>query len=231
MEVDNSSVSASYTGLASGNNGTSNRLYAANVHSATIDVFGPGFTPATTSGHFTDPTLPAGYAPFNIQNLGNILFVTYAQQGIGRDNVATGPGQGFVDEYDFNGNLITRLISAGTLNAPWGMAIAPANFGQFSNDLLVGNFGDGHIDAFNPSNGAVLGTLTDLNNNPITISGLWGLTFGNGGSGGLTNTLYFTAGPGNESLGLFGALTTPEPASIGMLGLAGATLFLRRRRK
>ena len=191
----------------------------------------------TLSGGFVDPTLPAGYAPFGIQNVGGNLIVSYAKQdvaGAGHDDVA-GAGNGFVDVYDSNGTFIKRLVSNGPLNSPWGIALAPSGFGQFSGDLLIGNFGDGTINAFDPVTGAFLGTLTDAAGNPIVIEGLWGLLFGNGGNGGAMNELFFTAGipgPGAiEDHGLFGFLTVPEPSSLAALLLPGfALLALRRRR-
>jgi uncharacterized protein (TIGR03118 family) len=221
LQVDNSVSGAVYTGLALGNNGLGNFLYAANFHSGAIDVFDSAFGPVTVSGGFTDPNLPAGYAPFNVQNLGGKLFVTYAGQN------GVGPG-GLVDIFDANGNLQRRLVTQGSLNSPWGMALAPSQFGEFSNDLLLGNFGDGRINAFDPLLGTFLGTLMDSNGNPIVINGLRGLIFGNGGNGGDVNTLYFTAG---QDHGLFGSLApVPLPPTVlllgsGLLGLVGWRRF------
>ena len=171
---------------------------------------------------FTDPAAPAGYAPFNIQNLGGKLFVTFAQQdATGHDDVP-GVGHGLVDVFDPVTHTFTRLITGsaagGTvdaLNSPWGMALAPSGFGKFGGDLLVGNFGDGTINAFDPTTGAFLGTLSDKFGNPLVNPGLWGLTFGNGGSGGDKNTLYFTAGGADEASGVFGQINAvPEPRSL-----------------
>jgi uncharacterized protein (TIGR03118 family) len=236
LEVDNSANGAVYKGLALGNNGTANFLYAANFNSGHIDVFNTNYAPATLAGNFTDSTLPAGYAPFDIANIGGVLYVTYAlQDGAKHDDVA-GPGNGYVDEFDTNGNFIKRLISNGPLNSPWGMALAPGNFGGFSNDLLVGNFGDGMINAFNPTTGALLGSLDDGSGNPIVDQGLWGLAFGNGSGSGPTNTLYFTAGiPGPDSVedhGLFGDIVvTPEPGTILLTALGwGGLMTLRSGR-
>ncbi len=210
MMVDNSGSGAVYKGLALGANSQGPLLYAANFHAGTIDVFDGNFSPVTLNGQFQDPNLPPGFAPFNIQNINNQLYVTYAMQDdVQHDDVA-GPGNGFINVFDMDGNFVQRLVSNGNLNSPWGMAIAPAQFGDFSNALLVGNFGDGTINAYDPASGNYLGTLQDSIGTAITIPGLWGLKVGNGGSGGDVNTLYFTAGiPGNGNLedhGLFGRL-------------------------
>jgi uncharacterized protein (TIGR03118 family) len=226
-----------YKGIAIGNNGISNFLYAANFHSGAIDVFNNLFAPTTLAGSFTDPNLPAGYAPFNIQNVNGSLLVTYALQDAFKHDDVPGAGHGFVDRFDLNGNLQQRLITDGVLNSPWGLAIAPGAFGAFSNDLLVGNFGDGRINAFDLANGTFLGTLQDGNGNPITIEGLWGLRVGNGGNGGDPNTVYFAAGiPGGgevEDHGLFGSITVPESGAtlslmvLGLVALAGCGRALR----
>jgi uncharacterized protein (TIGR03118 family) len=237
--VDNSFSGAIYKGLALAANASGNFLYAANFHSGNIDVFDKDFKPATLSGRFTDPSLPAGYAPFNIQEIGGKLYVTYAQQDAAKEDDEPGPGNGFLDVFDTNGVLERRLVSRGPLNSPWGLALAPANFGELSNDLLVGNFGDGRINAFDPTTGALLGPLDDPSGTPITIEGLWGLRFGNGGRGGAPNQLFFTAGiagpaPGEiEDHGLFGDLTIAEPGSLAVLatGLVGLGWRTRRRRK
>ena len=220
-EADNSSSGAVYKGLALDNNGQ-DLLYAANFHNGTIDVFTSSFAPTTVPGGFTDPTLPAGYAPFDIQNIGGLLYVTYAKQDQAKHDDVSGPGNGYVDVFNANGVLQTRLISNGPLNSPWGIALAPANFGTFSNDLLVGNFGDGTINAFNPVTGAFLGTLSGLSGNPIVNQGLWAIQFGNGAQGTSTNTLYLTAGiPGPDAVedhGLFAEIqAVPEPGTITLL--------------
>jgi uncharacterized protein (TIGR03118 family) len=224
--VDNSAAGAVYKGLALGNITGNNYLYAANFHSGSIDVV-PGVGAPALSGNFVDPNLPAGYAPFNVQNLGGNLFVTYAVAS--GDEEVPGAGLGIVDKFDLNGNLLQRLISpGGALNAPWGLTLAPANFGEFSGDLLVGNFGDGTINAFDPISGALLGTLSDSLGNPIAIDGLWGLLFGNGGNGGDLDKLYFTAGIDGEMHGLFGSLApVPVPSAFMLLGsgLAGLLTF------
>ena len=217
IEVNNGGTGASYKGLAIGNNASGDFLYAANFGNGKIDVFDSGFAAASLAGSFTDPNLPSGYAPFNIQNLNGTLYVTYALVGQGGDDVP-GAGNGIVDAFDTNGNLIKRVVTGGALNSPWGLALAPAGFGEFGGALLVGNFGDGLINAFNPTTGTPLGTLRDATNNPIANDGLWGLHFGNGGNGGSLNTLYFTAGPNNEADGLFGSIAAvPEPASLALV--------------
>lgn len=205
-QVGATTPGAVYKGLAIGNNGTANFLYAANFNSGKIDVFDKNFQPATLAGTFTDPNIPAGFAPFNIEALGGRLIVTFAKQDDTKHDDVSGPGNGFVDTFDFNGNLLGRLVSNGPLNSPWGMTMAPANFGSASGDLLISNFGDGRINVFNPTTGAFLGPLQDVHGNPIAIDRLWGLAFGNGNPAGSTNALYFSAGIADESHGLFGSL-------------------------
>jgi uncharacterized protein (TIGR03118 family) len=206
LAVDNSAQGAVYKGLALGTNSTGTFLFAANFNSGRIDVFDQQFHAATLAGNFTDPSIPAGFAPFNVKNLGGKLFVTYAKQNAAKDADVAGPGNGFVDVYDTNGTLLQRLVSGGPLNSPWGETIAPASFGDFSNDVLVGNFGDGVINAFNPTSGALVGQLKDSQGSPIVIDGLWALTFGNGTAAADANTLFFTAGTDHEKHGLFGKL-------------------------
>jgi uncharacterized protein (TIGR03118 family) len=202
-----------YTGLAIGNNGTANFLYAANSGQAKIDVYDKNFASTTLAGSFTDPTLPSDYFPFNIQNLGGKLYVEYAKRDPATGEDLAGPGNGYVSVFDTNGNFLSRLVSNGPLNSPWGVAIAPAGFGAFPGALLVGNFGDGRINAFNPTTGAFLGTLNDEAGNPIEIDSLWALIFGNGVGGGDTGTLYFAAGYDDENHGLFGSLKPSSPAT------------------
>jgi uncharacterized protein (TIGR03118 family) len=230
--VNNSSVGASYLGLANGTTGGNNYLYAADFGRGEIDVFtGVSITATTLAGLFKDPLLPVGYSPFNIQNLGGSLYVTYALKGAdGKD--AKGAGHGVVDKYDLNGNLVSRIASGGVLNSPWGVALAPSSFGAFANDLLVGNLGDGTINAFDPTTGAFVGTIQDGNGNPLVNDGLWGLQFGNGAAAG---TLFFAAGIQDETHGLFGAITpVPEPATTGAMGaaaLVGLCVVARVRRR
>jgi uncharacterized protein (TIGR03118 family) len=207
--VDNSATGAVYTGLAIGTNGSNTYLYAANLGAGTIDVFDSTYSPVTLANAFQDANLPSGYAPFNIQNLGGNLYVAYALQNSGKTFIAPGAGTGYLDVYSTAGTFMSRLVSGGQLNAPWGVAIAPANFGDYANDLLVGNFGDGTVNAFNPTTGAYIATLNNVDGTPIVIPNLWALQVGNGGSGGDANAVYFTAGipgPDNGNHGLLGRL-------------------------
>jgi uncharacterized protein (TIGR03118 family) len=196
---------AEYKGLAISTGTGGSWLYAANFAADRIDVFDGTFALQTWAGAFMDPHIPAGYAPFNVQNLGGRLYVTYAKVGPTGDDVA-GLGHGFVDVYSTTGKLLHRLASHGLLDSPWGLQIVPAGFGAFSGDLLVGNFGDGRIHAYGRSSGEFKGTLEGVNGKPVTIDGLWGLQFGNGVAGTPT-TLLFTAGPDHEQHGLLGSLT------------------------
>lgn len=217
-----------YKGLAFGNNGSGNFLYASNIHTGAVDVYNSTFTKTTLPGSFTDANVPSGYAPFNIQNIGNFLYVTYALQDSTKTGDVAGPGNGYVAKFDLNGNLVAHLVSGGQLNSPWGLAVAPAGFGPLANALLVGNFGDGKINAYNPSTGAFLGTMQDSTGNPVFIDGLWALEFGNGTSAGSPNSLYFTAGTDGELHGTFGAISVPEPVNAA-LPLFVIALLLRRK--
>jgi uncharacterized protein (TIGR03118 family) len=204
LEVDNSSTGAVYKGLALGSNASGNLLFATNFNAGTVDVFDKNFKKVNLP--FADPKLPTGFAPFGIRNINGSLYVTYAEQDDDAHDDVAGPGNGFIDVFDTNGVLLRRLVSGGALNSPWGLALAPGNFGTFSNALLVGNFGDGLINAFDPTTGASLGQVQDVHGNAVHVDGLWGLAFGNGGSAGSTNTLFFTAGINGERNGLFGSL-------------------------
>lgn len=197
-----------YKGLAIGFDGVSDHLYAANFRFGTVDVFNPDFSRGAS---FTDSKVPDGYAPFNVQNLGGVLYVTFAKQNADKHDDVAGQGHGFVDAFDMQGNLLARLVSHGRLNSPWGLAIAPASFGELAGDLLVGNFGDGHINAYTLDKGNFRAELLDAATGaPITIEGLWALRVGNGGTapiGGDSNAVYFTAGINGEQDGLFGTIT------------------------
>ena len=214
IKADNSGSVAVYKGLALGMSSSGPMLYAANFNAGTVDMFDATFASVQAPGAFQDPNLPPGFAPFNIANFGGKLYVTYAMQNDERHDDVPGTGAGFIDVYDLSGALLQRLVSQGPLNSPWGMAMAPANFGALSNLLLVGNFGDGAINAFDPSSGAFRGAMQDKLGNPIAQQGLWALQFGNGGNGGATNTLYFTAGISGggdpESHGLFGSFQATD---------------------
>ncbi len=195
---------ASYKGLAIAAKGNAAFLYAANFHTGAIDVFDQSFAPVVHPGSFVDPNLPAGFAPFNVQELAGRIVVSYAKQGPTGDDVA-GPGNGYVDVFDTSGHMIRRLISQGELNSPWGLVLAPRHFGAFSGDLLVGNFGDGNINAYDPRTGSFKGKLMNRDANVIGINGLWALRFGNGVIG-TPQTLLFSAGIGDEDHGLLGEI-------------------------
>jgi uncharacterized protein (TIGR03118 family) len=221
LAVDNTNFTSTgpvYKGAALASNASGIFLFVTNFRNGTIDVFDKNFAKVVSPGGFLDPGIPAGFAPFNIKNIDGQLFVTYAMQDPAKmlHDDLPGAGNGFIDVFDTSGNFLRRFASHGTLNSPWGMAVAPADFGDFSGDLLVGNFGDGRINAFDPKNGTFLGQLSSPSGQPITIGtptsnvGLWGLTFGNGGSAGNAHTLFFAAGINEEANGLFGSL---QPAA------------------
>ena len=216
--VDNSPSGAVYKGIAIDSATSGTLVYATNFHAGTVDVFDTNFKPVTLAGAFRDPNLPAGYAPFGIQNLGGVIFVTYALQDADKHDDVAGEGHGFVDAFDTAGTLLRRVASKGQLNSPWGLALAPADFGRFSGDLLVGNFGNGRIHGFDPSKLTGQGEfqhrgpLHAADGGPIEIDGLWALSFGKGAqNNGPTNTLFFTAGPFDEQHGLFGSLVAVAP--------------------
>jgi uncharacterized protein (TIGR03118 family) len=208
--VPRSSSGAIYKGLAIASPAGHDRLYATDFHNARVDVFNGRFDRVTRTGAFMDPGIPTGYAPFGIQTFGRHILVTYAKQDADREDDVAGPGHGFVDAFGLNGAFRGRVASRGDLNSPWGLAIAPREFGRFGGDLLVGNFGDGRINAYSESGGSLVhaGMLRDTGGKVIAIDGLWALQFGNGGAAGPTDTLFFTAGPGDESHGLFGRIVS-----------------------
>jgi uncharacterized protein (TIGR03118 family) len=220
--VDNSGSGAVYKGLAAGFSkmgATANKpfLYATNFRTANIDVFDGNFRPTALGGSFTDPNVQHGYAPFGIQNIGGNLWVTYALQDKAKHDPVNKPAHGFVSEFDTDGNLIQHFTQHGHLSSPWGVAMAPASFGEFAGDILVGNFGDGQINAYDPATGHWLGALSDADGNPIINPGLWTVTFsGPAGQTAVnadTDTLYITAGlegPTHELAGLFAKLS-PNP--------------------
>jgi uncharacterized protein (TIGR03118 family) len=224
-----------YKGVALGILGANSYLYAADFRGGTIDVLKGNAAAPALSGSFLDPNLPAGFAPFNIQNLGGTLYVTYAMQDAAKTDEVAGLGLGFVDKFDLNGNFLGRVASGGTLDAPWGLAIAPTAFGSLAGALLVGNFGDGRISAFDVATGMLLGQLLDDSGSVLEIDGLWALAIGNDGSGGSHNDVYFTAGPDGETHGLFGVLSAvastqvPEPSGIVLVLTAGMAMLLARR--
>jgi uncharacterized protein (TIGR03118 family) len=203
---DSGSAGAVYKGLALASNGGANFLYATDFHNNRIDVFDRSFTKVATPGKFQDTTLPAGFAPFGIQAIGTKLFVTYAKQDAAAHDNVDGAGLGFVDIFDTAGNLMQHFASGGSLNAPWGVAQAPANFGRFSGDVLIGNFGDGKINAFDPVSGQSRGSLDLANGSAFAQGGLWGIAFGNGLNNQPVNTLFFAAGPNDEADGVYGRI-------------------------
>jgi uncharacterized protein (TIGR03118 family) len=210
---------AVYKGLAIATTAAGPRLFATNFRKATVEVFDGAFIPVMPGG-FQDPTIPAGYAPFGIQTVGDVVYVTYALQDKDKEDDVAGEGNGYVNAFDTAGNLLARVASRGQLNAPWGIAWAPDDFGKFGGHLLIGNFGDGRINAFALlPNGKyqARGTLRSKNGPPsgrpedISIEGLWALQFGQGGANGNPSMLFFTAGPNDEDGGLFGFLTDAGP--------------------
>lgn len=207
LKVDNS-PGAVYKGVTIAKKGNTNFLYVANFRGGSVDVFDTNFSPVTLAQDaFVDKNIPAGFAPFNVQNINGKIFVTFAQQDDQKHDNLDGAGLGFVDVFDPDGNLLMSLEHGNWMNAPWGIALAPSDFGRFSGHLLVGNFGSGQIAAFDPEDGIFQGLLKGTDGKPITIDGLWGLGFGNGATAGPVNTLFFAAGINDEQDGLFGTIT------------------------
>jgi uncharacterized protein (TIGR03118 family) len=207
---------AFFTGIANGVAGGKNFIYAADFAGGKVDVFDAKFHKTSVAHSFTDPNLPSGFSPHNIDNIGGHLYIAYAKADPAQaGHEIFGAGNGFVDEFSTSGRFIQRVASAGSLNAPWGMALAPKNFGSFSGDFLVGNLGDGHITAFDPrQNFKNVGQLKDPDGHTIAIDRLWGLQFGNGASSGDSNALYFTAGPDHYQHGLFGSIRVARNITV-----------------
>jgi len=208
---------AVYKGLALGNVNGASFLYATDLHNNKIDVFDTKFTkPATMQGKFIDPTIPSGFVPFGIVALEDQLYVTYTMRDTALHDEVLGAGLGYVDIFDFNGNFMSRFASAGVLNAPWGIAIAPEGFGSLDGEVLIGNFGDGTINIFAPD-GTPMGPLTVINGGALAIPGLWSLVFGDGDSDKPVTTLFYTAGFADQTDGVFGSIaatsttTTSDP--------------------
>ncbi len=233
LAVDNSAggTGAVYKGLAIGSTGAGSFIYAANFRAGDVEMYNSSFGLVNT---FTDPTVKPGYAPFNVEDLGGTLYVTFALQDAAKHDDVAGPGNGYVDAFSLDGTFERRIVSlGGQINSPWGLDIAPTSFGKLAGDLLVGNFGDGTISVYNPLTSVFEGKLLGTNGLPIVEGDLWGLINGNGGSGGNPNDVYFSAGIADEAHGLFGVLSAvPEPRTWGLmivgLGLMGATLRGRR---
>lgn len=205
IAVDNSTHGAIYKGVTFAQIGSATYLYAANFAQGQVEVYDSTWNLHTTSGGFVDAALPAGYAPFNVQSIGNDVYVNFAKVGDLPDELH-GKGLGYVDKFDSDGHLLMRFEHGPWLNAPWGLALAPAGFGELSNRLLVGNFGSGRIAAYDTSSGEFVGFLHGAKG-PLVIDGLWAIFFGNAGANGTPNTLFFSAGPNDEQHGLFGTLT------------------------
>jgi uncharacterized protein (TIGR03118 family) len=203
---DDQTGGAIYKGLTAASAGGQNLWYATDFHNAKVDVFNATFQKIQVAGGFKDPNVPAGFAPFGIQAIGSNIFVTYAEQNATASAQVVGAGLGILDEYDTNGNLLKRIAGPGaSLNAPWGIAQAPGDFGPLSNELLVGNFGSGIIEAFDPNSGNDLGPLVLKNGQSFTQQGLWGISFGNNVDNQPENTLFYAAGPSKTS-GVFGRI-------------------------
>ncbi|WOD16199.1 TIGR03118 family protein [Paraburkholderia kirstenboschensis] len=219
---DDGTGGAVYKGLALATNNGSNFLYATDFHNGKIDVFDTNFAKVAMPGGFTDPSIPAGFAPFGIQLIGSNLFVAYAQQDSDKHDDVAGAGLGMVDVFDTAGNLKQHFATGGALNAPWGIAQAPNNFGSLSGAVLIGNFGDGKINAFNASSGQSMGAIKSSNGSAIVEPGLWGIAFGNGLNNQPATTLFFAAGPNDEADGVYGRIDL-NPASTSSSSTGSST--------
>jgi len=218
--VANGANHAVYKGLAIGTVGGATFLYATDLHNNKVDVFDTNFSkPGAMQGKFIDPMIPAGFVPFGIAALNGNLYVTFAKQDSAMHDETTGAGLGYVDIFDFSGNLVGEFASAGALNAPWGIAIAPAGFGSLEGDVLIGNFGDGMINIFSPNGSSLAnfeGPLMSSSGQPFAFPGLWSLVFGNGDADKPVTTLFYTAGFANQTDGVFGGITlTSTPTPVG----------------
>jgi uncharacterized protein (TIGR03118 family) len=218
IAYDDGAGGAIYKALALANDGSANHLYATDLHNAKIDVFDATFHKVALAGTFADPMMPAGFAPFGIQLLNGQLYVTYAMQDATAHDEQLGAGLGYVNVFDTHGNLVKRFASAGALNAPWGIALSPTGFAPDGGNLLIGNFGDGTINRFDPNTGNLLGSVALANGNKLVIPGLWALVFGNGATSQPSNALFYTAGPNSQADGVFGRIdsvtsTAPPPCT------------------
>jgi uncharacterized protein (TIGR03118 family) len=224
IKVNRSANKAAYTDMALVTNATGTYILAANFGQGhSVEIFDSSFNPVAFSGPFTDPNLPAGYAPYAIHTIGTTVYVTYMLRDTTTFQETLGAATGIVDAYDVNGQFVKRAITGGNLNAPWGMALAPAGFGRFGGDLLVGNFGDGVINVYDPTSYDFLGQLTDSNGNVIANSGLWEIVFGQANPAvGDPNTLYFSAGLNQEKDGLFGSIAAVAPNPTGSFTLSSS---------
>jgi uncharacterized protein (TIGR03118 family) len=199
IAVDHGDKEAIYKGAALGTTAGGARLYVTNFHAAKVEIYDGNFMEIDTANTFLDPDIPKGFAPFGIRNINGLIYVTYAKQDADAEDDVAGPGKGYVSVFSGGGQFIKRLISRGHLNAPWGLALTPHNFGKFHDALLVGNFGNGHINAFDPNSGAFLGGLDQADGTRLAFDGLWGLHF-------IGKNLFFTAGIVDEEHGLFGVI-------------------------
>jgi uncharacterized protein (TIGR03118 family) len=219
--IENGTEHAVYKGLALGTVAGANFLYATDLHNNKVDVFDSNFTkPTAMQGKFVDPNMPAGFVPFGIAALNNQLYVTYAMRDPALHDEVTGAGMGYVDVYDFSGNFVSRFASAGALNAPWGIASAPAGFGSFVGDLLIGNFGDGTINVFTPNGTSLAASKGPLavNGASVSVPGMWSLVFGNGDSDKPATTLFYTAGFADQTDGVFGSIAVSSTPTTNPYG-------------
>lgn len=206
MHIDNFEAGAVYKGAAAAKTDGRWRLYAANFAQNKVEVYDTNYKPVEVAGAFSDSSMPADFAPFNIKEIGGELYVTYAKQSIDKANDVQGAGNGYVNVFSTEGTLLRRFAEGGMLNSPWGMALAPKDFGALSNRLLVGNFGDGHISVFDAKSGKYLGAVKNDKGETLQIDGLWSLTFGTNNGAGKSNELFFASGPSAEDQGLYGKL-------------------------